>query len=143
MPASHTQFRFLVSEILHLNLLGRDAINAMRLSLDDLFSEATFAKTDYRLLAIPPSDRVDRHLQQACCELCTEFSELFKPELGCHRGVQLEIEFQPDARPVFCKPRSVPFAMQDELAQAYDVGIAKEASGRLRHSMIRELQSFQ
>ena len=81
--------------------------------------------------------------QQACRELCTEFSELFKPELGCHRGVQLEIEFKPDARPVFCKPRSVPFAMQDELAQAYDVGIAKEASGRLRHSMIGELQSFQ
>ena len=95
-------------------------------SLDDfLFSEATFAKTYHRLLAIPRYDRVDRHLQQACRELCTEFSELFKPELGCLRGVQLEIEFKPDARPIFCKPRSVPFAMQEELAQAYDVGIAR------------------
>ena len=94
-------------------------------------------KTDHRLLAIPRSDRVDRHLQQACRELC---SELFKPELGCLRGVQLEVDFKPDARPIFCKPRSVPFAMQEELAQAYDVGIA-EASGPLHHSMMGELPS--
>jgi len=115
---------FLVSEIPDLNLLGRDAIRAMRISLDDLlFSEATFDKTDHQLLAIPRSDRVDRHLQQACRDLCTEFSELFKPELVCLRGVQLEAEFKPDARPIL-KPRSVPFAMQEELAQAYDVGIA-------------------
>jgi len=114
-----------VSEIPGLNLLGRDAIKAMRISLDDLlFSEASLAKTDHRLLAIPRSDRVDRQLQQACRELCTESSELFKPELGCLRGVQLEIAFKPDAKPIF-KPRSVPFAMQEELAQAYDVGIAR------------------
>jgi len=115
-----------VSEIPDLNLLGRDAIKTMWISLDDLrFSKATFDKTDHRLLAIPRSDRVDRHLQQACRELCTEFSKLFKPELGCLRGVQLEVEFKPDVRPTFCKPRSVPFAMQEELAQAYDVGIAR------------------
>jgi len=98
----------------------------MWISLDDLlFSEATCDKTDHRLLAIPRSDRMDRHLQQACRELCTKFSELFKPELGYLRGVQLEVEFKPDARPILCKPRSVPFAMQEELAQAYDVGIAR------------------
>jgi len=110
---------FLVSEIPDLNLIGRDAIRAMRISLDDLlFSEATFDKTDLQLLAIPRSDRVDRHLQQACRDLCTEFGELSKPELGCLRGVQLEVEFKPDARPIFFKPRSVPFAIQEELAQA-------------------------
>jgi len=54
---------FLVSEIPDLNLLGRDAIRAMRISLDDLlFSVATFDKTDHQLLAIPRSDRVDRDL---------------------------------------------------------------------------------
>ena len=87
---------FLVSEIPDLNLLGRDAIKTMRISLDDLlFSEDTFDKTNHRLLAIPRSDCVDRHLQQACRELCTEFSEFFKPELWCLRGVQLEVEFKP------------------------------------------------
>jgi len=117
---------FLVSEIPDLNLLGRDAIRAIRILLDDLlFSKATFDKTDDQLLAIPRSDRVDRHLQQACHDLCTEFSELFKPELGCLRGVQLEVELKPDVRPIFCKPSSVPLAMQEELVQAYNVGIAR------------------
>jgi len=60
-----------------------------------------------------------------CRDLCNEFSELFKPELGCLHGVQLEVEFKPEARPIFCKPRSVPFAMREELAQAYDAGIAR------------------
>jgi len=99
------------------------------------FMKLRFDKTDHRLLAIPRSDRVTRHLQQACRELCTEISELFKPEL-CLRGVQLEVEFTPDAWPIFCKPRSVPFAVEEKLAQAYDVGIATEGSGPLRHLMI-------
>jgi len=73
---------FLVSEIPDLNLLRRDAIKAMRISLDDLlFSEATFDKTDHRLLAIPQSDRVDRHLQHACRDCLSCSGELFKPEL--------------------------------------------------------------
>jgi len=38
--------------------------------------------------------------------------------------VQLEVEVKPEARPIFCKPRSVAFAMQEELPQAYDAGIA-------------------
>ena len=117
---------FLEPEILDLNLRGRDAIRAMRISLDDLlFLEANFGKADHQLLAIQCPDRVDQHLQQACCNLYTDFSELFKPELGCLCGVQLEVEFKPEARPIFCKPRSVPFAMQEELAQAYDAEIAR------------------
>jgi len=102
----------------------------MQISLDDLlFSEAPFGKADCQLLAIQRPDRVDRHLQQACRDLCTEFSELLKPELGCLRGVQLEVEFKPEARPVFCKLHSVPFAKQEELAQAYDAGIARAGVG--------------
>jgi len=52
-----------------------------------------------------------------CAASSTSFSSL---ELGCLRDVQLEVEFKPEARPIFCKPRSVPFAMQEELAQAYN-----------------------
>ena len=74
---------FLVSEIPALNLLGRDAIRAMRISLDGLmFSDTTFGKADHHLLAIQHSDRVDRHLQQACWDLCSEFNQLFKPRVG-------------------------------------------------------------
>ena len=37
----------------------------------------------------------------------------------------LEIKFKTDASPVFCKPRVVPFAIQDDLVQAFEAGITK------------------
>ena len=69
------------------------------------------------------SSQPDLVLQQACEQLCTEFPELFKPELGCLKDFQLEVKFKPDAKPVFCKPRVVPFALLEDLNQAYDAGI--------------------
>ena len=35
------------------------------------------------------------------------------------------MKFKPDTKPVFCKPRTVPLAMQDDLSQAYNKGIEK------------------
>ena len=64
-------------------------------------------------------------LQEACQRVCQDFPDLFKPELGCLKDLQLEIQFKPDSKPLFCKPRVVPFALQEDLTQAYDVGIAK------------------
>ena len=73
---------YLVSEVPDLNLPSRDAIRAMRISLDHLlFSEASFRKANHQFLDIHRSDPVDRHLQQACRDLCHGFSEPFKPEL--------------------------------------------------------------
>ena len=57
--------------------------------------------------------------------VCQDFPDLFKPELRCLKDLQLEIQFKPDSKPLFCKPRVVPFALQEDLTQAYDVGIAK------------------
>ena len=57
--------------------------------------------------------------------MCEKFSDLFKPELGCLKDFDLEIEFKNSAKPKFCKPRAVPFALQPDLAQAYDAGIAQ------------------
>ncbi|XP_045124381.1 uncharacterized protein K02A2.6-like [Portunus trituberculatus] len=46
-------------------------------------------------------------------------------KLGCLKDFNLEVQFKPDVKPIFCKPRSVPFAIQDDLAKAYDAGIAR------------------
>uniref|UniRef100_A0A5S6Q499 Reverse transcriptase domain-containing protein n=1 Tax=Trichuris muris TaxID=70415 RepID=A0A5S6Q499_TRIMR len=73
--------------------------------------------------AIRPHDEPNIALQRACKELCNKFPDLFKPELGCLKDFELEISFKPDAKPVFCKPHMVPFAIQEELNQAYDAGI--------------------
>ena len=57
--------------------------------------------------------------------MCKEFPEIFKDELGCLKNFQLEINFKPSTKPVFCRPRPVPIALTEELNQAYEAGIAK------------------
>ena len=67
----------------------------------------------------------DARLHQACSKLCEQFTDLFKPELGCLKDVELEVQFKLDFKPVFCKPRTVPFALLEDLNQAYDEDIKK------------------
>ena len=73
-------------------------------------------------------------LRNACQQLCAEFQELFKPEVGCLKDCELEIKFNQDAKSVFCKPRMVPFVILEDLNQAYDAGI-KKGYGLRRNSM--------
>ena len=115
--ASTTSLVFLVTKVPGVNLLGRDAMKALEIFVDDfLFSRA---------LAIAVSSKVDGDLQTACSKLCDEYAELFKSELGCLRDVELEIEFKSEATPIFMKPRPVPFAIQQNLARAYETGISR------------------
>ena len=46
-------------------------------------------------------------------------------ELGCLKDLELEVNIKSDAKPIFCKPRTVPFALLEDLNQAYDEGIKK------------------
>ena len=64
-------------------------------------------------------------LQKKCENLCQQYGDVFKQELGVLRDYELEIEFKSDAKPVFKKPRSVPFAMLEDLSHALDAGITK------------------
>ena len=98
-------------------LNGRDAIKALKISEDDFLF--------YRTLAIDESLKVDRDLQTACSKLCEKYTELFNLELGRLRDVELEIEFKYEATPIFLRLRPVPFAIQQDLARAYETGIAR------------------
>ena len=55
--------------------------------------------------------------------MCSDFKELFKPELGCLKDFELEIKFKAEAEPVFCKSRTVPLAVLEELNHTYEAGI--------------------
>ena len=102
-------------------LLGRNGISLLKISVDALI----FPGKDILQTVNQVNCHHDDWLQQACERLCDEFPDLFKPELGCLKDFELDIQFKNDASPIFCKPRPVPFAIQDELAQAYDAGISK------------------
>ena len=110
-----------------LNLLGITALCQLQVNVDPLIhatSDGT-AKTNQQIKAITTQQEEAEALQKACQELCKEFSDLFKPELGCLKDYELEVKFKPDTKPIYCKSRTVPLALLDDLNQAYEAGIKK------------------
>ena len=107
---------FNVSETPYLNLLGRNAIKDLEISVDELMNST-------KVHAVFDSLESDITLQRECHEVCQEFPDLFKPGLGLLKDFELEVKFKPDVKPVFCKPRPVPFALQEDLVHAYKNGI--------------------
>lgn len=131
MPADEQDAQEQVMELpfvvtsLPMNLLGRHAIYTLGLSLDrHVQSGACLAGKLSAVQHIAPATR-DTSLQKACRQLCAEYPDLFKPGLGLLKDFELEVKFKPDVKPIFCKPRPVPFALQDDLQQAYEEGVKK------------------
>ena len=117
--------QFTVTDIPQLNLLGHDAIVHLGINLSALLGVPHVVKPSSSLvLPIFNELKPDLVLQESCRQLCQEFTDLFKPELGCLKDFQLEVKFKPEVQPIFCRPRVVPFAIQDDLCRAYDAGIA-------------------
>ena len=110
-----------------LNLLGLTALRQLKVNVDSLLHVTSDGKatTNKHVKAIKPELQEAQELQKACQELCKEYSDLFKPELGCLKDFELEVKFKPDTKPQYCKPRTVPLALLDDLNQAYEAGIKK------------------
>ena len=70
-------------------------------------------------------NKLEPHFQKKCVKLCEKFLDLLKPELEYLKDFEVEVEFKVSAKPKFCKPRSVPFALQSDGAQVYNAGIAQ------------------
>ena len=43
----------------------------------------------------------DITLQSACEQMCQDFSDVFKQELGCFKNFELNIRFKNDTKPIF------------------------------------------
>ena len=108
---SQQSLGFNVTELPELNLLGRSAIKQLGISVDNLMQQ-NIPSSSTACHAVFDDLKPDGKLQKECRKLCEEFPDVFKPELG-------------KPKPMFCKPRTVPFALQEDLAQAYDAGIKR------------------
>ena len=110
---------FIVTIVPDLNLLGRTATKEIGISVDKV------------LRATEPCNVVFSHLKEdgklraECRKLCDEFPNLWKPELGCLKDFELEVSFRRNDRPIFCRARPVPLAIQEDLEKAYQEGISK------------------
>ena len=78
-----TDLKFNVTRIPHLNLLGRDGIRQLDINLNAVLNQVGGHHMDTVHLVQPLQPDVS--LQKACQQLCQEFPDLFKPELGCLR----------------------------------------------------------
>ena len=119
-----TDLQMVVTQVPRLNLLGRSAM--LKLGLTDLTKffdphRATLSPSSIAHLSTLTS--ADNTLQQACEQLCQEYPDLFRSELGCLKDCELDVKFKPNAKPVFCKPRPVPFSVLEDLNEAYEAGI--------------------
>ncbi|KFD47710.1 hypothetical protein M513_11388 [Trichuris suis] len=112
-----------VTSLPQFNVLGRKTIRDFDIDVRALLKGQPSSVAN--VYAIRPNNELDLALQKACKELCSNFPDLFKPELGCLKDFELEISFKTDAKPIFCKPRTVPFAILEDLNQAYDAGIKR------------------
>ena len=119
------QLQFIVTTIPHLNLLGRDSIAILRISVDFMMNKSLCNNMKETVDQVSNYVKHDMTLQSACEQMCQNFPDAFKPELCCLKDFELDIRFKNDTKLIFCKPQPVPFALQNELAQAYEAGIKK------------------
>jgi len=103
-----TSMKFVVSEVPHLNRLGRDAIRQLRISADSLIHATAADAPQLAVHRIFDQLEPGLSLSKACRQVCEEFPELFKRDLGCFKDFVLEVKLKLDAKPVFRKPRPVP-----------------------------------
>ena len=81
------------------------------------------AKTSQQMKAITSQQEEAEALQKACCERYEEFSDLFKPELGCLKDY--EMYKKPGTKLIYCEPQTILLALLDNLNQAYEAAIEK------------------
>ena len=103
------------------NLLGLKAMRTLKLDINDLVNTPLLSSINAVMEDMSP----DLILENSCKKVCAEFPDLFKEELGCLKDFELDVKFKSDAKPVFCKPRTVPYAMLEDLNMAYEAGIKK------------------
>nr|KAG5702836.1 hypothetical protein BaRGS_001918 [Batillaria attramentaria] len=101
---------YIVTKIPDLNLLGRNAIQALGISVDNalgLKSIESQVKSEGAKESHPKtSSTTYASLQKDCHTLCDKFPDLFKEELGCLKDFELEVKFKSDAKPVFSQGKA-------------------------------------
>ena len=119
-------FPVIVTKVPNLNLLGHLAMMKLKLTnLTDHFRENLSCAESTATIEHVTTTGPENSLDVACIQLCGEFPTLFESTLGCLKDFSLDIRFKPEAKPIFKKPRPVPFSILQDLNEAYEAGIKR------------------
>ena len=107
-------------------IVGRLAMMKLKLTnLTDHFRENLSCAESTATIEHVTTSGPKNSLHAACIQLCGEFPTLFESTLGCLKDFSLDIRFKPEAKPIFKKPRPVPFSILQDLNEAYEAGIKR------------------
>ena len=90
-----------MTTIPHLNLLGRDSIATLGISVDSMMNKRLCSDMKETVHQVSNYVKHDMTLQSACEQMCQNFPDVFKPELGCLKDFDLDIRFKNDTKPIF------------------------------------------
>jgi hypothetical protein len=66
--------------------------------------------------------------------LLMRYKDVFRPELGTVKNVKVSLSMKADAKPKFCRPHSVPFAMKKSVEKEIDRLEAKRILEKVEYS---------
>ena len=119
-------FPVIVTKVPNLNLPGRVAMMKLKLTnLTDHFKQYLSCAESTTTIEHVTTSGPKNSLHAACIHLCGEIPTLFESTLGCLKDFSLDIRFKPKAKPIFKKPRPVPFSILQNLNEAYEAGIKR------------------
>uniref|UniRef100_A0A5S6QAI4 Peptidase A2 domain-containing protein n=1 Tax=Trichuris muris TaxID=70415 RepID=A0A5S6QAI4_TRIMR len=84
-----------VTSLPRFNVLGRKTIRDLDIDIGTLLKGPSASVGNVH--AVQQNDEPD----STCKKLRNQFSDLFKPELGCLKDFELEVSFKPDAKTLF------------------------------------------
>ena len=100
-----------------VNLIGRDWLSVIRLKWNNLFDNYG-KKSEYTC-------KLDEHdVRKPVCDklsdILNKHAEIFNDELGTLKGMKAKLIVKENAKPKFCKARSVPFAYKEAVEKEID-----------------------
>ncbi|XP_055922730.1 uncharacterized protein K02A2.6-like, partial [Eupeodes corollae] len=94
------------------SIMGMDWFQTLKFSI----SCCNMIEEPSTLLAAAPNANLDKMVR----DVCSRFPEVFSPELGCCKDFKAKLFLKPGARPKFCKPRPLPFALMEPVKAELD-----------------------
>ena len=109
-----------------LDILGTNAINSLQLTIRN--NPVKVHVDNIRTI------RSHQHLQESCLQICKEFPDLWKPELGCLKDYSLEVKFKTDVTPDSAS-REQNHSLCKITSNKPMMSESRREFGNLRHSM--------
>ena len=111
---------FIVANTRGPNLLGRDVLRLLWLNWEKLLN----------VYYVEENVRAENCLNK----ILSDYSEVFKSEMGTLKGFEVELKVDPDCKPKFCKARPVPHALNER--------IEKELERLVKDNIFEPIQYF-